>query len=588
MTTATPMPSGRTAMQRQCAIRIAAVAAVFFAVVGGVMAYHITRANLCDPLDDPALRQLKANLAKTPRSETIKADIRTADRRLRQEYFRRQQLIHTGVWLLLAGGAVLVCAAGAAAWLGRKLPMPTAAAGPDLAAARRKARWAVMVTAAALAACMLASPMLWPGGAPQSDRGVSQSPALSPSPKPGAKTAATGPAPSAAEMARQWPRFRGPGGSGVAAVANIPAEWDGPAGKNIVWKSPVPLAGHSSPIVWGSRVFVTGATKDKRELYCFAAADGKLLWQRAVTAPGDANVQVSDDTGFAAPTPATDGRYVAAIFATGHIACFDVEGNEQWSFFLGPIDSMYGYASSLEMRDGLIIVQLDHGAVADSHSRLIAFEAATGKIAWDSPRAVGSSWCSPIIIDGPAGPLVIACGDPLVIAHNLSDGAEVWHADLLSNDPAPSPVYTGELLLVVQPSHTMAAVKIDGSGDVTATHVAWKAEDAVPDICTPLSDGQCAWTLTTSGTLTCWDAADGNKIYQSELGQEFNASPSMADGKLYILSTKGTMLILAGGREFKELGRCELGEGAHASPAFAGGCIFIRGRQNLYCIGGRR
>lgn len=582
MTPASGTPTARASQQRKCAVRTAAVAAVFCAVVGGVMAYHITRANFADPLDDPALRQLKANLAKSPRSEAIKAEIRTADRRLREEYFRRQELIHTGVWLLLAGGAVFLGAAGAAAWLSRKLPMPAATAGPDPAAARRKARWAVAATAAALAACAIAAPLLWPGAPVPNVANVS------PTPKPRAHPASTQPAPSVAEMARQWPRFRGAAGGGVTPFENIPTDWDGPAGRNILWKSPVPLAGHSSPIAWGDRVFVTAATKTQRELYCFAAADGKLLWQRPVEAPGDANVQVFDEYGFAASTPATDGRYVAAIFATGHIACFDFEGNTMWSLYLGPIDSMYGYASSLEMRDGLVVVQLDQGALADARSRLIAFDAATGKIAWESKRAVGSSWCSPIVIEGPAGPLVIACGDPLVIAHNLSDGEPVWHADLMAGDCAPSPVYTGEVLLAVQPSQSMAAVRVDGSGDVTGTHVAWKAQDAIPDICSPLSDGQCVWTLGTSGTLTCWDAADGNKVYQQELKQEFNASPSLAGGKLYLLSTKGTMLILAGGREFKELGRCELGEGAHASPAFLDGRIFIRGRKNLYCIGGPR
>ncbi len=578
--------AGPAAMRRRCAVRVALVAAAFCAVVGGVMAYHIVRANLADPLDDARLRQLRADLAKTPRSENLKADIRTIDQRLRLEYFRRLDLVRRGVWLLMGGAAVLIAAGAYANVLGRKLPMPAAEPAPDLAAARRRSRWALAATAAMLLACAAAAPMLWPGAAPRELAAPAATPAPTAAPKNLKSAATTLPAPSAAEMARQWPRFRGVGGSGVAAFENIPGQWDGPSGKNILWKSPVPLAGFNSPVVWGDRVFVTGATKSKREVYCFAAADGKLLWRRAVVAAGDANIHPKerDDTGLAASTAATDGRYVAAIFANGDIACFDVEGNEQWSHCLGEIDSQYGYASSLDLRDGRVIVQLDQGDAEAAGSRLIAYDAATGKVAWEIPRHVGASWCSPIIIEGPAEPLVIAAGNPLLIAHNLSDGAEVWRAEVMGIDSAPSPVYTGELVLAVHAANSLSAVRADGSGDVTQTHVAWKAEGSIPDICSPLTDGTLAWTLATTGTLTCWDLADGNKVYEQELKQEFNASPSLAGGKLYLLSTKGTMLILDAGREFKEVGRCELAEGAHASPAFAPGRIFIRGRSNLYCI----
>ena len=155
--------------------------------------------------------------------------------------------------------------------------------------------------------------------------------------------------PSAEELLKNWPRFRGPLGSGVSAVPDMPTRWDAASGEGIAWKSPVPLPGNSSPIVWRDSVFLTGATEESREVYCFAAADGALRWKWVVPADGEAAEppEVSEDTGYAAPTMATDGLRVFAAFANGDFAAADLQGQQVWVRHFGPLKNAYGHASSL-------------------------------------------------------------------------------------------------------------------------------------------------------------------------------------------------------------------------------------------------
>jgi len=306
-----------------------------------------------------------------------------------------------------------------------------------------------------------------------------------------------------------------------------------------------------------------------------------------------------EDTGFASPTAVTDGRRVYAIFATGDIGSFDFNGKSIWTRSLGIPDSAYGYASSLAMYRNLVLIQYDQGGAEDEKSKLIALDGFSGKTVWETKRPVPNSWSSPIVIKIGSQFQLITCGDPWVIAYELTNGTELWRAKCLYGDIAPSPIYANlvrdptekvsnganGLVFAIEPYSKFVAIRPDGQGDVTETHIVWSIEEGTPDICSPVSNGELIFLLASEGLLSCYKVADGTKLWEQDLRENFYASPSLVGDKLYLLTGKGVMFIVQAGLEYKELTRCELGEDCHASPAFADGRIYIRGLENLYCIG---
>jgi outer membrane protein assembly factor BamB len=212
-------------------------------------------------------------------------------------------------------------------------------------------------------------------------------------------------------------------------------------------------------------------------------------------------------------------------------------------------------------------------------------DGATGHIVWQTRRAVPASWATPIVIRTAQGEQIITCANPWVIAYSPADGKELWRAECLNSDIAPSPVFAGGLVLTVQMGGQLSAIRPSGRGDVTKTHISWKAEEGLPDICSPLSDGQFIWLLDSGGEVTCYDAADGKLLWQQELNTAFRASPSLVGRKVLLVSRKGETFILQAGGQYNLLGKAQLGEPCDATPAFANGRIYIRGENNLYCIG---
>jgi outer membrane protein assembly factor BamB len=393
--------------------------------------------------------------------------------------------------------------------------------------------------------------------------------------------------PSPAEFHTNWPRFRGPDGGGVSAQGDAPLSCDIKTGANIGWTAPVPAAGYSSPVVWGDRVFLSGGDETKREVMCFDALSGKLQWQSAVPKTAgspDAPPEVPEQCGMAASTPATDGRRVYAMFANGDLAAFNFDGTLAWSKFLGFPKNPYGHAASLLTWQDRLIVQFDQGDSDDNLSKLYAFDDATGAIVWQQPRPVGASWATPIVFDAAGKSQIITLAVPWVIAYSAKDGAEIWRADCLDGEVTPSPIFAGGALFVVSPSNKLQAIRPDGQGDVTATHLGWGAEDNIPDVTSPVSNGELIFALDSGGLLTCYDAKDGSKQWDHDFKEECHASPSIAGNRLYFITLKGALVAVETAREFKELARSPLGEQVFASPAFAQNKIFVRGVKHLICI----
>ncbi len=572
----------------RASVKVAVVAGVLASIICILLLSNYLLFKISDPLDSKRLIELRDSLRRQPDDVSLKEQIRELDLQLRREYFRRREFSRIGAYLLLGSTSVFLIGAGIAASYRKKLPMPGQAseAWQDARAAAL-ARQAVAVFGAFVFGFALALVILDSGLQYQVSSSEQEVPGQTASVEQAPAEESGMPYPSAEEIKRNWPRFRGPGGLGVSSYTNVPASWDGETGQGILWKTPIPLPGKNSPVVWGDRIFLTGANEAERAVYCFDANTGEMLWGRAVeNVPfGEPEPpEVSEDTGFAAPTATTDGQRVYAIFANGDLICFDFDGKQIWARNLGPFDSMYGYASSLNMYQNLLIVLLDQGGAEDGISEIIGIEGTSGKTVWETARPVPNSWATPIIIDTGEREEVITCGSPWVIAYQPATGEELWRAKCLGGDIAPSPVYGNGLVFVTNTYEVLAAIRPGGQGDVTETHIAWTAEDGLPDICSPLTNGELVFLLETYGLLTCYDARDGTKVWEQDLDEAFTASPSLAGDNLYFLTDDGIMIIIEASREFREIGRSKLGENFEACPAFLDGRIYIRGEENLYCI----
>ena len=558
------------------AVWTAAVAGAFSLVVAALLLANHVKGLALDPKDSQAVAELKARLSARPTDGSLKKELRAVDLRLRRDYFRRTAFASRGAWLLVGGLAVFLVALKAAADLRKALPMPQGRGperGEEARSAARGRRWVTAAgTCLGVAAVVLA---------------VGSARVRPPRPSEGHGVADVS-YPSPEEIASNWPRFRGPGGLGVAASADAPMAWNGRTGEGIAWKTPVPLSAPNSPVVWGDHVFLSGATKTQRQVYCFDASSGKLLWQKPVAGiPGSPAKppEVMDATGHAASTVATDGRRVYAIFANGDLAAFEFAGRRVWARNLGKPDNSYGHASSLTTWRHLLLVLFDQADELAGKSKLIAFEGATGRVAWQTPRPVGSTWATPIVVRTPSGEQIATVGVPWVIAYDPATGRELWKADIMDGEVAPSPIFANGMVLVAQAHSIAAALRTDGRGDVTETAVAWTAEDGLPDTCSPLATGELFVLVTAEGLVTCYDARTGKMLWEHDYETHCLASPTLVGDRVYLVTFKGVTIVLAAAREFRELARAELGEQVAATPAFVGGRIYIRGTKHLFCIG---
>jgi outer membrane protein assembly factor BamB len=382
-------------------------------------------------------------------------------------------------------------------------------------------------------------------------------------------------APSSDAIRRNWPNLRGPFGQGLAYQATPPVDFDAAAGKNVRWKTPVPRSGASSPVVWEGRVFLTGADKSVREIYCFDAADGKMLWRRAAKQPADVP-KVSEEFGHAAATGATDGKLFFAIFSTGDLMAVDMQGAVAWTRAFGTPKSSYGYASSLIAYKHLF-VQID-----DSHqANLYALDPATGKTVWQKQRTVRESWASPIIVISGERELVVLAENPTASAYDVNTGAVVLSTKCLGGEVAPSPAYGRGTLIVANERAQLSAISLASGA------VAWSGEDDLPNVASPLATEDFVLTADASGVVNCFDIGTGRKLWTHEFDASFYPSPILAAGRIYALDNRGTLHVFRASKAFVPVADSKLGEESVATPAFAGDTMFIRGKGNLYCVGAR-
>jgi len=430
----------------------------------------------------------------------------------------------------------------------------------------------VMNTTRTLTACMTAAL-------------VAGSAALAAEPAPGAKDAtnptqkqtgsATGLIPDGA--AENWPGFRGPGGLATAGSGKTPTI--APDIGRIAWKAELSHNGNGSPVVWGDRVLVTGANEKQGVVSCFKTGTGEQVWRREVALAGPASPM--EDTGYAAPTPATDGKQVYAIFATGDLAAFDLDGKPVWQTTLGEHKSPYGYASSPVLYRDRLLVQYDQQE--DGESALLAIDTKTGKTAWRAKRTLGPSWSTPLVIGTRRGPQIIVCANNGIAAYAPDDGREIWTVHCEAQDLTPAPAVAAGLIIAGMTGAGTLAISPDGDGDVTKTHVVWRNEDALTDVPSPVGSGDLFFNLF-SGKLTCHQASDGKEVGSLEFDGSFYASPVVWAGTLLLLDRDGAMTAVKAGPALQKIGARSVGTSASATPAVAGGRLFVRTDKALVCM----
>jgi len=382
-----------------------------------------------------------------------------------------------------------------------------------------------------------------------------------------------------------WPAWRGPHGDGRSDEANLPTRWS--ATENVHWKMPIPGKGHSSPIVWGDRVFLTTAieTDQKRMLLCLNRLSGDVIWGREVLR-GPLEHR-HERNSYASATPATDGKHVWASFLQQpsiQLVCYDVDGNEIWRKSPGSFESVHGFCSSPVVCDELVILNCDQ----DAKAWIVAYDKATGEERWrtDRPNRI-RSYCTPLAIDVEGTRQLVMSGSRSVVAYAPQTGTAIWNIDGPTDQMVASLVYDDGVLFVTGgfPELHMLGIDPRGHGNVTSTNVMWRTHKGVSYVPSPVPHDGHFFVVSDNGIASCLEAKSGQLKWKQRLGRRHSASALVGGGHVYFLDDDGQTFVVAASPEFKLVAQNPLDEECFASPAASRGQLFIRTAGHLYCIG---
>lgn len=429
---------------------------------------------------------------------------------------------------------------------------------------------------------------------------------------------------AAVAQAQNWPSFRGPQASGIADGMNPPLTWDVEKSSNILWQTPIPGLAHSSPVVWGNRIFLTtaistdanlqfehgltdtaasakDASKHSWRVYCLDKNSGRILWEKTA-AEGVPKVSRHVKASHANSTPATDGKYLVAFFGSEGLFCYDLDGKLLWKQDLGVLDGgwtpakglYWGFGSSPVIYKNLVIVQCD----TQSQSFLAAFNLSDGKPAWRTPREEDTSWSTPTIVETSGRAELIASGTKFYCGYDPLTGKELWRLADGADVKIPTPVSAFGLYFLgggsAQDRLNFYAVRAGVKGEIkrladaatSSESLAWQSQTIKPHVVTPIVYGDFLYVCTDSGILTQYNAKTGEPGYRGRLGRgtAFNASPVAADGKLYFASEDGDVFVVKAGSTFELLARNPVGEVMMATPAVTDRMLIIRGQHHVFGI----
>jgi len=383
-----------------------------------------------------------------------------------------------------------------------------------------------------------------------------------------------------------WASWRGPRGDGICIEQNVPTNWD-PAGA--IWKTELPGQGHASPIVWGDQVFTVTALPATKErvLLCLDRASGKILWQQTVV-QGPLE-KIHNENSYASGTPATDGERVFVTFRVGDeivVAAHQLaSGKQLWLVRPGTHTGEWGFSNEPVLFKDKVIVDGD----GKGDSFLIALRRADGKTLWRINRVnKGISYSAPMIREMAGRTQLIQCGDRCVASFDPETGKQLWTVDGPSQEFVATPVYSEKAGLVFVssswPRQILLAIRPDGSGDVTGTHVVWSDNRGAPYVPSLIVAGDFLLSVNNAGVAFCYEAATGKVLWQEKLGRH-HASPVLVNGLVFFINDNGQVNVIKPGTQFERVAQYELGEQCYASPAISDGQVFLRGFKHLFCLG---
>ena len=390
--------------------------------------------------------------------------------------------------------------------------------------------------------------------------------------------------------AQEWTRFRGPNGSGVSAAKTVPVRW---TEADYNWKVKLPGVGHSSPVLWGERIFVTSGDEENgaRIVECRHTTDGRVLWSKQFRAAKHAKHELNS---FASATPAVDEHRVYVSWATPHeyiVLGLDHTGREVWRVDLGSFQAGHGFGASPIVWAGLVVVPNDQ----NGDSSLVALDSETGKIRWKVPRQSKASYTTPCVYQLQGGPaqLIFTCWEHGITSIDPATGRTNWEQDVFSKGHMEtaigSPIVAGDLVLAtcgwlgvkkevvaVRPSQR------DGEPDVEQVY---RIDRSAPLCTTPLVKEDLLFLWSDEGVVTCADVRTGEVFWRERARGTYYSSPVCVGDYLYSVSAEGDVVVLAASKQYRELARVPLGEGSYSTPAVAGGRMYLRTFSHLMSIG---
>jgi len=422
---------------------------------------------------------------------------------------------------------------------------------------------------------------------------------------------------------QNWPSFRGPSASGVAEGYSTPIKWDIQKSQNIRWKTYIPGLGHSSPAVWGDRIFITTAVKDEGEsnlkvglygdvrsekeenifnwlIYCIDRKSGKILWSQQ-SHRGKPEVKRHPKSSHATPTPCTNGDSVVVFFGSEGLYCYDREGNLRWKKDLGKLDwgyyrmpsAQWGGGSSPIIHKQMVIIQCD----VQNNPFIAAFNLKDGTQLWKTSRNDVPTWSTPTVYTGKNHSQIIVNGYRHIGGYDIETGKEIWKMRGGGDIPVPTPIVAGNLTYITNSHGRMSpiyAVRLSATGDISLDenethneHIAWSYRRGGNYIPTPIVYGDYLYCCSDRGKLSCFDAKTGELLYGESLGSSsaaFSASPVAADAKIYCTAEEGDVYVVKAGPEFELIGVNKMNETCIATPAISQGTLFFRTRHHLVAV----
>jgi outer membrane protein assembly factor BamB len=433
--------------------------------------------------------------------------------------------------------------------------------------------------------------------------------------------------------AQNWPSFRGAGATGLAESMNPPVVWDAERSINVLWEAAIPGLAHSSPIIWGDRVFVatvisgdanpdfrrafalegiaagessTDTSKQSWRLYCLDKNSGKILWEKTAH-EGEPKVKRHPKNSHASQTPATDGKHVLAFFGPEGLYCYDFEGKLLWSQDLkewefsdarnspGSI-TFWGTSASPIIYRNLAIVQCD----SHKSSFIAAYDIETGSKVWSTPRPATSSWSTPTVYEGKTRAELLTNGTDHIRSYDPMTGKELWRLKGTTNISTPTPFAANDLMYFDSGFHSKGPIFVirpGGEGDVSLLkdetsnkYVAWSLPVGASENPTPIVYGDYLYVCSNNGILTCYNAKTGERIYRERIGGRggaFSASPVAADGRIYLSSEDGDIYVIKAGPVYDLLATNSMGEVCMATPAISRGMLVVRTQHHVYALGAK-